>query len=205
LDEIIGAGLGFRFPFEGNDFFMLKRDRFDDYQSYLISKRTKSEYLRLTSKEMDSEKFQEFLRTYSKNSKSVLRSIESTKHEVQSIKQKETPQADESQPSSVREVFDYMSTIRSDLAKQMLSQEASAFFDHHETRNWIPRGASRKMVSWRAAARTWLRKAVEFGKVPAAPKVVLCPGCKEKMFVNQYQAHAAGCEKLKTISLSKTG
>jgi hypothetical protein len=201
LAEIIGAGLGFRFPYEGVDFFMFKRDRFDDYQSYLVAKRTRSEYLRLTSEEMKSEKFQEVLRTYSKNSKSVSASIESTKHEVQSIKHKEGDPASDSQPSSVREVFDYMSSLRSDLTKQILSQEAAAFFDHHETRNWIPKGATRKMVNWHAAVRTWFRKAVEFGKIQPAPKSVICPGCKAKMFANQYQAHAAGCDDLKKIVL----
>ena len=89
LLEIAGAGLGILFEYGGNGFFMFKRDRFDDYQSYVIAKRTKSEYLRLSKEEMESKKFQEFLGSYSRNSKTVSTSIESREYKVESRKQKE--------------------------------------------------------------------------------------------------------------------
>ncbi len=33
--------------------------------------------------------------------------------------------------------------------------DPDAFFDHYETRGWIPKGATKKMKNWQAAVRTW--------------------------------------------------
>jgi hypothetical protein len=35
--------------------------------------------------------------------------------------------------------------------------DAQAFIDHYETRNWIPKGYTRRMHDWQAAVRTWER------------------------------------------------
>ena len=35
------------------------------------------------------------------------------------------------------------------------SINAEKFFDHYETRGWIPKGYTRQMKDWRAAVRTW--------------------------------------------------
>jgi hypothetical protein len=43
------------FVYDGKPYFSLKRDRFDEYQAYLINKRTRSECLRLPSEVMESE------------------------------------------------------------------------------------------------------------------------------------------------------
>lgn len=86
LQEILNTGLIFFLEYQGKPFYMFKRDRFDEYQSYLIQKRTKSEYLRLSNEEIESEKFQEILRNYSDLGCSP---IESRKNKVLSIKIKE--------------------------------------------------------------------------------------------------------------------
>lgn len=52
IQEIVDQGLGKRFRYDGKPFFIYKRDRFDEYQSYLIKNRRKSEYLRLTSQQI---------------------------------------------------------------------------------------------------------------------------------------------------------
>jgi hypothetical protein len=61
LAEIEDAGLIKGFLYEEKPFFAFKRDRFDDYQSYLIAKRTKSEYLRLDRESMEGKVFQDIL------------------------------------------------------------------------------------------------------------------------------------------------
>jgi hypothetical protein len=86
LNEIIALNLIFLLEYQGKQFYVFKRDRFDEYQSYLIQKRTKSEYLRLSKEEIDSEKFQEILRNYSNLGSSP---IESIKYKVESTKIKE--------------------------------------------------------------------------------------------------------------------
>ena len=86
LKEIVASRLIFLLEYQGKSFYMFKRDRFDEYQSYLIQKRTKSEYLRLSNEEIESEKFQEVLRNYSDLGSSP---IESIKNKVLSNKTKE--------------------------------------------------------------------------------------------------------------------
>lgn len=36
--------------------------------------------------------------------------------------------------------------------------DAETFFDHYETRGWIPKGSTKIMKDWRAAVRTWEKK-----------------------------------------------
>jgi hypothetical protein len=61
IGEITEAGLIVGFLHEDKPFFVFKRGRFDEYQSYLIQKRRRSEYLRLDKEEMDGDVFQEIL------------------------------------------------------------------------------------------------------------------------------------------------
>lgn len=60
-DEIVKRGLMQGFIYDGRPYFAMKRDRFDEYQSYLIQKRTRSETLRLNADVMESEKWDEIL------------------------------------------------------------------------------------------------------------------------------------------------
>ena len=110
-------------------------------------------------------------------------------------KQSKEKKGREAIPIDAKMVFEYMKELRSDLADQKLKQEALAFFDHHAQRNWIPKGASKQMSDWRAAVRTWFRKAIEFAKLPPAPDMVQCPKGREKMLRSRYAAHAATCQK----------
>jgi hypothetical protein len=66
--------------------------------------------------------------------------------------------------------------------------DAQAFIDHYETRNWIPKGYTRRMHDWQAAVRTWersgqhsasnrkesqkdlLRRLEKEGKIPRRPE-----------------------------------
>lgn len=59
LDEIVSQNLGWIFDFKEKKFLMFKPEKFDKIQSHLVSKRTKSKYLDLSS-----EKVQEIRRNY---------------------------------------------------------------------------------------------------------------------------------------------
>jgi hypothetical protein len=61
VHELEAHGLVQGFIYENKPFFAFKKGRFDEYQSYLIQKRRRSEYLRLDRVAMESEKFQEIL------------------------------------------------------------------------------------------------------------------------------------------------
>ncbi len=60
INEVVhpGNGFGQSFTYQGKPFFAFDPKNFYDYQSYVIAKRTKSEYLKL---QFDSETFREFL------------------------------------------------------------------------------------------------------------------------------------------------
>jgi len=61
ISELEERGLIQGFIYQDKPFFAFKKGRFDEYQSYLIQKRRRSEYLRLDRVTMESEKFQEIL------------------------------------------------------------------------------------------------------------------------------------------------
>lgn len=61
LDEIVSSGLGTLFNYQEKPYFMFKSESFDSINSYLIGKRTKSEYLKLEKEFIESEKFSELL------------------------------------------------------------------------------------------------------------------------------------------------
>jgi hypothetical protein len=89
INEIQHIGLITLFEYEGKPFIAFKCGRFDDYQSYLISKRTRSEALRLEKEVMESKQFQEILGKSWKFTKILPGYIESRKYKVESKKQKE--------------------------------------------------------------------------------------------------------------------
>ena len=47
--------------------------------------------------------------------------------------------------------------------------DAEGFRDHFETRDWVPKGYTQRMKSWKAAVRTWW-KTQKLGKFGPAPK-----------------------------------
>lgn len=84
LNDIVFNKLGKLFKYQDKEWFMFKRDSFDRINSYIITKRTKSEYLNLTKDFIDSEKFLEIIGNYSDVGTT---SIISNKQQVVSNKQ----------------------------------------------------------------------------------------------------------------------
>lgn len=62
LKEIVDAKLGITFNYADKFWFMFKPQSFEMINSYVLNKRTKSEYLKLDKDEILSENFQEILR-----------------------------------------------------------------------------------------------------------------------------------------------
>lgn len=89
LDEIEGSGLAISFYYNEKPFFLLKRDRFDDYQSYLIKNRTRSEYLRLDKETMEGSGFQEILGNSRKFPKGVMLTNREIRDKSTKIKDKD--------------------------------------------------------------------------------------------------------------------
>ncbi len=93
VDEIVAQKLCFIFDYQEKKYLCFKRERFDEYQSYLTAKRTRSEYLKLSKEEITSKNFQEILRNYSDVGSTSIESIKykdkSTEYKDESIKYKE--------------------------------------------------------------------------------------------------------------------
>lgn len=83
IGEIVKVKLGYYFTYNDKPFFMFKRKSFDEINSYVINKRTKSEYLKIDKKQMDSDNLLEFLGISSESDSSY---IESRKKKVESRK-----------------------------------------------------------------------------------------------------------------------
>lgn len=97
VEEIVKLGLGKLVTYNEKPFFIFKRESFDHYQNYIVNKRVKSEYLRISADEFDSIDFSSF---ESKCGQMPALAIESIKHKVESIKQKE-----ESESKEEKEVY----------------------------------------------------------------------------------------------------
>ena len=151
VQEITDKGLAKRFIYESKPFLIFKRERFDDYQSYLIAKRTKSEYLRLSKEIMESEKFLEILGSSRENSETVSASIESIKQQVESRKIKE----ERSRPENLQEVVEYFGSLGVVDPAGM----AQAWWDHKEANGW--KVGKNPIVDWKATCRTWKRNNFE--------------------------------------------
>lgn len=89
LSEIVERGLGHLFDFKGEKFFAFKPAAFADYQSYILKKSTKSEYLRIPKEEFEelSKNFQELPRNSIHCDEGALSTVESRKQKVESNKQ----------------------------------------------------------------------------------------------------------------------
>ena len=90
LGEIRGQGLMTIFEYGGKRFLMFKRESFDNHQSYLLNKRTRSEYLKITYGE-----FLELSKNFQEvpgNSRGIIplkQKVESREKKAESRKQKE--------------------------------------------------------------------------------------------------------------------
>ena len=62
VNEIVTKRIGFVFKYNEKRWFMFKPSSFEEINSYVLAKRTKSEYLKLSEEEINSENFQEILR-----------------------------------------------------------------------------------------------------------------------------------------------
>jgi len=152
IQEIIDRKLGFYFVYEDKQFYLFKRERFDEYQSYLIQKRTKSEYLRLSKEIIESKDFQEILRNYSQHGVSPIEREEykalSTKIKAKSIKSVfEKP--------TIEQLIEYGKEIELDKIG------CDAFLDHFQSNGWLVGGKS-PMKDWKASLRTWKRNSLKF-------------------------------------------
>lgn len=90
LDEILSLGLGVRFTHGEEEFFAFKPGPFQDYQSYILNKARKSEYLRISRDEYAelSKKFSEVPRSSRNNFPSAVRTVESREQRAESREQR---------------------------------------------------------------------------------------------------------------------
>jgi hypothetical protein len=90
VDEIVSVGLGNRFTYRNENYFAFKAKSFEDYQSYILKKATKSEYLRIPKEEFQelSKNFQELPRISFQDDKSAVSTVESKEQKAKSRKQK---------------------------------------------------------------------------------------------------------------------
>jgi len=86
LEEIVSAGLGFIFRHREEEFFAFKPESFQAYQSYILNKATKSEYLRMSKAEFvdASKNFLEIPRTSGRVDDETSCAVESRKQKVES-------------------------------------------------------------------------------------------------------------------------
>jgi hypothetical protein len=89
LSELVESGLGCLFNYRDERFFAFKPSSFEDYQSYILKKATKSEYLRIPKDDFTelSKKFQEIPRNSIHICKSAVSTVESIKQQVESKEQ----------------------------------------------------------------------------------------------------------------------
>lgn len=155
IDEIVAAGLGNRFVYKSEQFFAFKQKSFQDYQSYILKKATKSEYLRIPKEEFDelSGNFQEVLGKVIHIDEGAVSTVESIKQRVESSKQREGGVG--GIPPTEKDVEAYMIEIECPSPRD----EASSFFDHYTSNGWRISGKT-PMKDWKSACRNWKRNAV---------------------------------------------
>lgn len=143
LNEIVTAQMGIVFEHAGKSFFAFKRESFDRIQSYVINKRTKSEYLNLEENEalsLISEKFLESPRNSTENGSSP---IESRKQRVESREYKaESRKGREFVAPTVDEVVAYFTK------KGFPESTARRAFDYYNDADWID-SQGHKVRSWK--------------------------------------------------------
>lgn len=143
LNEIVDTGLGFVFEYNGNKYFGMKRSSFDNYQSYVITKRTKSEYLKISKEIIQSEKFQEFLgnsiEVISDDIESIKKKEDSRKKKVESSKQKE-------EMPGFAEFFEYAQTL--EIYDPEYDFEIEAKYDAWSDNDWKD-GHNKPIRNWK--------------------------------------------------------
>jgi len=87
VDEIVAAGMGHRFDYASEAFFAFKPDSFQDYQSYILAKATKSEYLRISKDEFLGIS-KNFLENPDRVTAGASRTVESRKQRAESKEQR---------------------------------------------------------------------------------------------------------------------
>lgn len=97
LKELWEKGMGYVFDYKDDTYFAFKPSSFEDYQSYILKKATKSEYLRIPKDEFEklSKNFQELPRISSRVDESAVSTVTSKKQKVESkehkVESKEMP------------------------------------------------------------------------------------------------------------------
>ena len=122
LDELIDAGLGYRFTYNGENFFAFKPKSFEDYQSYILKKATKSEYLRIPKKDFEelSKNFPETPRVSSQPNESALSTVESRKQKVES-KEQRVESKEQKAPAEKNACGEFLNVLLTDKELQQLS------------------------------------------------------------------------------------
>lgn len=105
IQELVDSGLGYLFEYHDEEFFAFKPSSFEDYQSYILKKSTKSEYLRIPKADYEqlSKSFQELPRISGRVNESAVSTVESREQRVDSNKQKA-----ESKEGEFLEIPDYL-------------------------------------------------------------------------------------------------
>lgn len=150
VDEIVSHNLGHRFEYCGAEYFAFKQKSFAEYQSYILNKATKSEYLRIPKEDFErvSSSFQEVLGNSGRVDPTGSCTVESRKQKVEGREKKEE------RPESFESV-------------QMLwkergypDAECEKFYNHYQANGW--RVGKNPMKDWRAAAAGWILRSKEY-------------------------------------------
>ena len=155
VDEIVAAGMGHRFEYASEPFFAFKPDSFQDYQSYILAKATKSEYLRISKDDFlgISKNFSE---SPDRVGDSASRTVESREYKAISIKQQaESKEQKEERPISLDVVQELWKE------RSYPTNEASKFWNYYSANGW--RVGKNPMKDWKAAAAGWVMRSKEFG------------------------------------------
>jgi len=141
LDEISSVGLGGIVGHNGRQFFIFKPEAFERHQSYILGKRRKSEYLRISKGELDSGKFKEILGNV-RRGKDVSRKKRDVSKEQKEVSRKDKPK----DLAEVKERF---------ISKKYFnpSLEAEKFWNFYESKGWKVGGDP--MKNWKASAAGW--------------------------------------------------
>lgn len=150
MQEIIEREMGILFNYNGKAWFMFKPSSFEEINSYVLNKRTKSEYLKLTKEEILSENFQELLRN---STEPLPTSIESIKIKDISNKIKEE--------SKKKEFAEYV-LMTDEEHEKLLTEHGQELTDKFiETLNNYKGSTGKKYKSDYLAILNWVIKRVK--------------------------------------------
>lgn len=201
VDEIVSAGLGNVFQYSSDDFFAFKSKSFEEYQSYILKKATKSEYLRIPTDEFRelSKSFLEILGNSGNISKSALAQYKdiSIKQRVESkeIKDKEKQKFLDDVWLTIEE-FD---ALEKKLGSKANVMRAIEILDNYKG------SSGKKYKSDYKAILTWvvseLEKRIQSGSIKTTNiKTWKCKYCHAEMPEGKQYEHWNVCEKMKPAS-----